>query len=391
MPAPTDRARLQVTEISAGRDLERWRAPWEDLLDRDPHGDFFDTYEWLSSWLEFFWQDRPIAFLFIHRDGELVALMPLLSNEAGETWCRNTLSLPINHYSTRADLIGAAPTKDVLEVVWRYLQGTRRSVRLGLQSVATDSSLLPALERVADLQRLRIQEWPALVCPVVRIDGDWDGYLASLSKHVRSEIRRKRRKIERAGVSQLRIVASPDDSRAAMEDILHIEQRSWKEASQSSFTAVRDLAGFYNTLSLRCALRGWLRSFILYLDQVPVAHMVGMVYRDRYYALKTSFDEQYSKLSPGAVLAGYALEQAFAERLEVFDFLGVPSRWKDELANDVREHVGRCLFEEGQYRCRTCAYFHNRLKPVIKNHLPDSILRRRNRGTRSSVVSPRNA
>jgi CelD/BcsL family acetyltransferase involved in cellulose biosynthesis len=390
MPAPTDCARLQVVEISVGRDLDRYRAPWEELLARDPQSDFFDTYEWLSTWLEFFWQDRPIAFLFIYRDGELVALMPLLSDESGETWCRHTLALPINQFSTRADLIGEKTTKDVLEAIWRHLQETRRSVRLGLQSVVTDSSLLPALEQVAEVHRLRIQEWPALVCPVVRIDGDWDGYLASLSKHTRSEIRRKRRKIERAGAVQLRSVTSPDDSRAAMDDILRIEQRSWKEASHSSFTAVRDLADFYNTLSLRCALRGWLRSYILYLDHVPVAHMVGMVYRDRYCALKTSFDEQYSKLSPGAVLAGYALEQAFAERIRVFDFLGLPSRWKDELANDVREHVGRCLFEQGQYRCRTCAYFHNRMKPVIKNHLPDFILRRRDKGTRSSVVSARN-
>jgi CelD/BcsL family acetyltransferase involved in cellulose biosynthesis len=389
MPEPIDRAGLQVVEISARRGLEQYRGPWEVLLARDPYGDFFDTYEWLSTWLEFFWQDRPIAFLFVYRDGELLALLPLLSDEAGETWCRHTLSLPINHFSTRADLIGEKTTQGVLEALWGHLSETRRAVRLGLQSVATDSSLLPALEQVADVQRLRIQEWPALVCPLVRIEGDWDGYLASLSKHVRSEIRRKRRKFERAGDVELRIVTSPDDSRAAMEDILHIEERSWKEASQSSFTAVRGLADFYNTLSLRCARRGWLRNYILYVDDVPVAHMVGMVYRHRYYALKTSFDEHYSKLSPGAVLAVYVLEQAFAERLHVFDFLGLPSRWKDELANDVREHVGRCLFEERQLRCRTCAYFHNRLKPVIKNHLPDAIVQGRTKDTRSSVVKPR--
>ena len=388
MSAPIDRDGLQVVEVSDRCDLEQYRPPWEELLARDPHSGFFDTHEWLSTWLEFFWQDRPIAFLLIYRDRELVALMPLLADEAGETWCRNTLALPINHFSTRADMIGERTTRDVLEAVWGHLRETRRAVRLGLQSVAADSSLLPALEHLADVERLRIQEWPSLVCPVVRIEGNWDGYLASLSKHVRSEIRRKRRKLERTGDVGLRIVTSPADSKAAMEDILHIEERSWKEASHSSFTAVRGLADFYNTLSLRCAHRDWLRNYVLYVDQVPVAHMVGMVYRQRYYALKTSFDEDYSKLSPGAVLAGYALEQAFNEQLHVFDFLGIPSRWKDELANDVREHVGRCLFEEGQYRCRTCAYYHNRLKPVLKSHIPDALLQRRTKGTRSSVVHP---
>ncbi len=254
-------------------------------------------------------------------------------------------------------------------------------MHLGLKSIATASGLLPAVEQVARVQHLRIQAWPVQVCPVVRIDSDWDGYLSTRSKHVRSEIRRKRRKIEQVGAVQWRIVTSPDDSQAAMEDILHIEQRSWKEASQTSFTAVRGLADFYNTLSLRCARRGWLRNYILYLDHVPVAHMVGMVYRDEYYALKTSFDEHYRDLSPGAVLATYALEQAFAERLHVFDFLGVPSRWKDELANDVRGQVSWCLFAGAHYRCRMCACFHNRMKPVIKSCLPSFILRGRKNGT----------
>jgi CelD/BcsL family acetyltransferase involved in cellulose biosynthesis len=381
MVALTGSGKLQVAEVTDQRDLETYRAPWEELLARTPQSGFFDTYEWLNTWLEFFWRERAIAFLFVYRDGSPVALLPLLMDELGEIWCRHTLALPVNSHATRAGLIGEIAAADVLDAICRHLWETRQTVHLGLKSMATGSHLLPVLEEVARVRRLKIHARLAPKCPVVRLNGNWKAYLASRSKHIRSEIRRKRRKIERAGAVQWRIVASAEDSRAAMDDILHIEQRSWKEANGSSLTAVRGLADFYNTLSLRCAERGWLSHYLLYLDHVPVAHMVGMIYRDEYYALKTSFDERYRGLSPGAVLAAYALEQAFAQRLRVFDFLGVPSRWKDELANDVRGHVSWCLFEGAHYRCRMCACYHERMKPVFKSCLPSFLLRGRKNGT----------
>ena len=364
-----DSSEWQVSEICTLSEPVQYRAEWETLLANTPHTGFFDTYEWLSTWIEFFWKDRQIAFFQIRHRDTLVALMPLLPDESGELWCRHTIALPINSYATRADLIGDNTTDDVICAIFNHLYETRQTACLGLKSIQKESSLLPALEQVARRQQLRIQVWPGSVCPIVRIHGDWDGYLASRSKHVRSEIRRKRRKINQEGVIRLRTIASPDDSQAAMEDILRIEQRSWKEAKKTSFTAVSGLPDFYAALSLRCALRGWLRTFILYLDEVPVAHMIGVVYRNEYYALKTSFDEHYRDLSPGSVLIAYALEYAFIARLRVFDFLGVPSRWKNELANDVRKHVSVCVFTRECYRCRMCSFFNNQMKPVIKKCL----------------------
>lgn len=194
--------------------------------------------------------------------------------------------------------------------------------------------------------------------------------MASRSKKVRSEIRRKRRKLERVGGIRWKTIAYPDELQSFIKNILHIERRSWKEARGTSFTAVSGLGNFYAKLSQRCANRNWLRAFVLYMNDVPVAHMLGFVYRNEYYALKTSFDERYHSLSPGFVLATYALEHAFASGMRVFDFLGVPSRWKKELANDVSEHVNVCVFPPDRYRCLMCEFYHNRVKRFVKHHFP---------------------
>ena len=361
--------RLCVREICTRQDLDEYRVPWEELLAAAPDAGLFDTYEWLSTWLEFFWQGRAITFLLVHDKDRPVALLPLVSDEVGEIGCKHTLTLPINSYATRADLIGQAVTSEIVETLCDYLQKAHRPVCLRLSSIETTSKLFLSFKQLAHDQKMGIHESFAKICPIVRVDGDWEGYLASRSKHVRQEIRRKRRKLERAGAIRWRSVTSPDDSREAMQDILHIEQRSWKEANQTSFTAVQGLADFYDVLSLRCAQRGWLRNYILYIDDIPVAHMTGMVYRNEYYALKTSYDEHYRELSPGAVLAAYVLEQGFAEKLRVIYFLGIPSRWKNELANGVREHVNCCVYAQNAYRCHMCSFFHSRMKPAIKSCL----------------------
>jgi CelD/BcsL family acetyltransferase involved in cellulose biosynthesis len=205
---------------------------------------------------------------------------------------------------------------------------------------------------------------------MVRLDGDWDSYLGSRSKKVRHEIRRKQRRLERAGTVQWQTVSDPDEAQMLMEDILHIERRSWKEGNRTSFTAVPHLADFYAALSVRCAHRGWLRTYILYIDKVPVAHMFGVVHRDEYYALKTSFDERCRDLSPGSVLAAHALKEAFTAGLRVFDFQGVPSRWKKELANAEQEYVHVCMFTPYSPRCRACVFYHDRIRLALKHHLP---------------------
>ena len=43
----------------------------------------FDSYEWVTTWLESFWKDRPIAFLFVRDGRSLAGVLPLLSDSDG--------------------------------------------------------------------------------------------------------------------------------------------------------------------------------------------------------------------------------------------------------------------------------------------------------------------
>lgn len=85
--------------------------------------------------------------------------------------------------------------------------------------------------------------------------------------------------------------------------------------------------GLRDADALRASLRfsaqkGWMRSFILYCKEVPVAFMLGDLHDDCYYYDDVGYDPAFAKSSVGSVLQLMVLEQLFArsDRPSYFDF-----------------------------------------------------------------------
>ena len=92
------------------------------------------------------------------------------------------------------------------------------------------------------------------------------------------------------------------------------------------------------------AISGSFLPFWLEIDGQVVAFLYGAVHDGVYYAMKTSFDEAFSRLSPGIRLFHEAVRHAFGAWLARFDFLGERARWKDEWATGRLKHVNVRLY-----------------------------------------------
>ena len=127
------------------------------------------------------------------------------------------------------------------------------------------------------------------------------------------------------------------------DDFADVESRSWKERTGTSIRA-RGVERFYRDVSDALALSGSFLPFWLELDGRVVAFLYGAVHDGAYYAMKTSFDEAFSRLSPGIRLFNEAVRHAFGAGLARFDFLGERARWKDEWATGWLRHVNVRLY-----------------------------------------------
>jgi len=364
---------LQVEEVAAAGDLRRLWDAWESLAERAPHAELFETPMWLTAWLDTYWESRPIAFLFVRSGEELVGLAPLLDDRKGALGCPDCLATPVNPHARRCSLLAVGDATSVVEAVLAHLERTRRHSRMRLRCCDALSPVVAAIE--GRRPRALIREKGT--SPIIRLEGDWESYLASRPRHLRHELARKQKRLEAEWDAKWVHVADAAGAERAMTDVLRIERNSWKHPAGTSLVSEPGAAAFYGRIARGAAAAGWLRVELLYLDGKPVAHIMGVGYRGTYYALKTSYDEAYRAWSPGIVLFQHAIHKAFEDGFRTFDFLGADARWKSELANDRRAHVEVCAFAASALRCRWDRFRVDRVKPFLEERAPALVALRR--------------
>lgn len=361
---------LTVQDVRSLPDLRQHEGEWNALLQATA-GSFFSSPEWVTSWLEAFWSERPLRFMLARQDGKLVGLAPFVEDGSGDLGCRKSLSFPVNSQSHVGEvLVGGGDGPAVVRALLVHLEPGNPDFRVNLRHLDASSFLAKALPEVAGPLGIASHVHERSEWAFARLGSSWPEYLQGLDPHVRNELRRKRRKIERAGAMEIRCSSGPEDCRAAFDDILQIESRSWKDDNRTSLVAESGAAGFYRALALRCAARGQARIYVLSLDGKPVAHLFGVEWGRTHLALKTSYDQDYRALSPGWVLIVHAMEDSLRRGLQVFDFLGQADPWKLKLATDTGTHVDLCLFSRRNLACQACRFGEEQLKPLVRRRFP---------------------
>jgi CelD/BcsL family acetyltransferase involved in cellulose biosynthesis len=355
---------LTIEEITNVNKLPELEEVWKKILDVSKCDNVFLTYEWITVWLSHFWKDKPILFLLIKNEKDPIGLVPLLVD--GE---KEVLMFPVNGHTYRPNLIFGGDHEELLKILFAHLRKRVRRVNLCLHEVELDSFLAKTLPNVARECRIVTVFKKVSSSPFLSINTDWQNFLNSKSKHFREEQKRKVSKMRKTGQLDFVKVSNPDQIHEVMRDVLIIERNSWKEKEGTSFTAVPGLQEFYLDVAEAFAKRQCLCIYLVYFNSVPIAHLFGIVYENRYYALKTSYDESYKELSPGAVLFNYALQDIFQSNLKEFDFLGVESRWKNEIASDTRNLVNVFVYPKS-IPYFFLGYLENTIKPLIREKAP---------------------
>ena len=304
-------------------------AAWDEF-DR-ARGSLFTTRLWVDTWLSHFGSGLSVAARVGHDDGRAVGLAPLLAEPGGR------LVLPVNFLSPRGEFVcDAGEARGFVRALLAHSRAARRA--LLLLGVPERSPTLEGLAGEAREAGYLAHLCPARVSPFIDIDGSWDAYLTDKPRKVTHEWERKMRKLERAGDVRVLRFEQGMDVRKLVDDFIAVEKDSWKEKAGTSIGA-RGVSSFYHELSAALASAGSFEPFWLELDGRVVAFLYGVVHGGTYYAMKTSYIEGTSSLSPGVRLFHEAVSHAFGAGLARFDFLGERARWKDQWANAWLEHT----------------------------------------------------
>jgi len=124
-------------------------------------------------------------------------------------------------------------------------------------------------------------------------------------KNVR-EVRRKKRILERAFPNKTRFscFSDPADMATGIRDAFTIAVKTWQYHVG---------CGLRNTFQVRETFKffskqGWLRIYVLYVDDLPCAFLIGQLYKNTFYCHCAGYHIRFARFSVGSLLTAWALE-----------------------------------------------------------------------------------
>jgi CelD/BcsL family acetyltransferase involved in cellulose biosynthesis len=164
--------------------------------------------------------------------------------------------------------------------------------------------------------------------PWIRIERPWKDYYETISAKWRSAHRRAMKKAGAAGPVTFEFHSpGPAEFDSLMKLFVEVEGRSWKGRLGTALATNDPLRNFFERYGSMAAARGIARFALMRVGGTPVAGQFGVDHGGRHWLLKIGYDESYSDCSPGILLMYAALERAFNDALEGFEFLGSNESW----------------------------------------------------------------
>jgi len=161
--------------------------------------------------------------------------------------------------------------------------------------------------------------------------GDDDRPFDQLSKGFRQNLRTAHNKLKNHRVN-FQITRTPADLVECLPIFLTIESSGWKGAEGTSALKDAAVATFLDRLVYNFSPIGGCEICVMRVDNQPIASLFGLLIDKVWFILRTGYDENYGRLSPGhLILENLLLKQKNGSRFNVITPYNAPpwfGAWK---------------------------------------------------------------
>jgi CelD/BcsL family acetyltransferase involved in cellulose biosynthesis len=302
--------------------LEDFAKVWTEHRDHWHQRGPFVTPAWISSWWQGFGKDHSLELLLFSIAGERLGLAPLIRKGA------------------RVRVIGSADLCDHVDLL--PIPGREKAFATALllyfRSTGVEEfhlhSCRPQAFTLEWLLPAGSQDgWKCATSSVgtalqMRLPGDWRTYLDSLKGKYRHEIRRKRRRLQKAGEVSLRQLVQEDTLGEEMDVFCHLFRVS-REDKAGFLDASREQ--FFRQTAQKLAAAGMLNLLELSINGESVAMTYCIDLGNCRYLYNNGFNPAYRHLSIGLLTKASTIEEGIAAGISCYDFLNGGERYKYEL------------------------------------------------------------
>lgn len=325
---------MPSTTFAIEPDLSGLETEWKRLFDESGGPNPFLSWEWHQSWAESQRaRVRPLIAVERFPDGRLAALLPLQ-----EVRHRGLQQWELLSQGSGADELDClvhpqAPAHTPHRLVDAVLALRWQVCRW--EAMGPDGHLVAAMRHRALQDPAGIMIEAGETLPYLPLPARFDDLLAQHSANFRSEVRRRRRNLERhGGPVRLHVATSTEEVATAINLLFTLHNQRRQQKQDTGIFEEESLRQFHRMVALRLAGKRLARIYVLTVSGSPVAALYGFETRQRFYYFQSGWNPQWSRLSPGTVLLSMVVEDCIARSLRQFEFLrGVEeykARWTDK-------------------------------------------------------------
>jgi CelD/BcsL family acetyltransferase involved in cellulose biosynthesis len=297
---------------------------WDELVEL--HRTPFLRHRWIRSWWEAFGGRRRLAIIALWERDELAALFPIARRGRNLDGLAGPAAPDFRPFGRSASAVRA-----VVDAALAVRPST-----LSLYAVPTDDVAADALDAAARQQRFVVARERMQVSPYVPCVGSYSQYLAGLNRDVRRVATARKRSLESDHDVVWTVWATSVDLPRELDEALALENSGWKRSQGGAVLSSPGTAAFYHEFARAFNIDGRFALAKLQVDGRLAAVVIGLVDFDRFWLLKTAYDESLRRYSPGMMLALAITEHCFELGFDAFELLGDLTEWKRRLHPQTR-------------------------------------------------------
>lgn len=337
---------VQVEEIGPLSRLNGHSQTWSENLVNCGEDPIFLGMDWLQACWESFGEGRRPLLLRAVEGGRTVGFAPLtLSSRGRVKWTK--LEFMGAGPSDRCGIIAEGCREDIHRAFWEHLRERDdwdvvelRDMAQGGPTENVVQSLFPGGDQVM------------VPSPFVTLFPTHEEYEASLSKNMRSNIRKGVNKMNAMGAT-FRAMRTPEEVAEGMGWLKTLSDIRWDGMGVLSDPR---MMAFVRRITRALAGRGVV-FHSLEVKNEPVAIAMGLEDRDRYLYYLAGFNPELAKASPGVVLLMNIIKEAHEMGKREVDLLRGEEAYKYRFNAVDRPHlhfrtVNRGLLRKTQYSIR---------------------------------------
>jgi len=321
-----------MSEVRVLDRIEPLVPEWEHLARSIGAGPFLWP-GWFLAWWRAFGRGR-LRILTTYENGRLTGVLPLRK-------ARGTLSSTTNYHTHLFGFLAADETAARHLSRALFSQRARRIDLSLLSSIDNGVSLAGAAAKTA---RYQVLTESRQVAPYVDTHGAWEDYESSLRRKFRSELRRRRRRLEEEGQLTLEVFDGAEGLSELLEEGFRVEGSGWKGTGETSIDSHWSTRRFYTEIAHWATEHDWLRLAFLRLNGRALAFDYCLEHDGVHYLLKTGYDPAYRQYAPGMIIRHLMLARAFSDEISTYDFLGADYGWKREWTDVQQERLFLRMF-----------------------------------------------